>query len=132
MWQHKNLWDNCIGVADFPLIAIAAPDATLSLAMDSFRHGSIAKRAGLGAIVFFALLLQTFVAAAVPIAAFDPRPASPVRTMACSLICRVENIGIVTDFAAFWVVPLATTPLSRQRPELRLYAPPSLQLSYGP
>jgi len=39
--------------------------------MDSFRHGSMAKRAGLGAIVFFALLLQTFVAAAVPIAAFD-------------------------------------------------------------
>ena len=63
----------------FSSIAIAATGATLLLAMHSFRHGSIAKRAGLGAIVFFALLLQTFVAAAVPIAAFD----SPAR-ITCS------------------------------------------------
>jgi len=39
--------------------------------MDSFRHQSTAKSAVLGAIVLFAFLLQAFVAAAAPVAAFD-------------------------------------------------------------
>ena len=47
--------------------------------MHSFRQGWLAKRAGVGAIVLFALLLQTFVAASAPIAAFD----SPAR-VTCS------------------------------------------------
>jgi len=40
--------------------------------MGRFRQGSVAKRVTLSVIVLYALLLQAFLAAAGPVAAFDP------------------------------------------------------------